>query len=245
RADRFGLADLYQLRGRVGRSTHRAYAYLLLPRELMGVGPARKRIEAIRQYTSLGAGFQIAMRDLEIRGAGNLLGLSQSGHITAVGFHLYCQMLETAVAALRGKPLPGRADVPVTLDFLETRPERVLAGQVLPAFLPVDYVADEKSRMEVFRRLSNAGSTGEVKAVRTLLRDRFGRIPEAAENLLSLHALRVLAAEKKIDSLTVKGDRLIIERGGEPLQIEGRFPRLQATQPKAKFAEIIAAVRTM
>ena len=103
RADQFGLADLYQLRGRVGRAEHKAYAYLLLPREMMTVGAARKRINAIKQYSSLGAGFRIAMRDLEIRGAGSILGTAQSGHIVAVGFDLYCQLLKQAVAQLKGR----------------------------------------------------------------------------------------------------------------------------------------------
>ena len=103
RADRFGLADLYQLRGRVGRAQHKAYAYLMLPRDMMTVGAARKRINAIKQYSSLGAGFKIAMRDLEIRGAGNILGTAQSGHIVAIGFDLYCQLLKQAVAKLKGE----------------------------------------------------------------------------------------------------------------------------------------------
>ena len=109
RADRFGLADLYQLRGRVGRAEHKAYAYLLLPREMMTVGAARKRINAIKQYSSLGAGFRIAMRDLEIRGAGSILGTAQSGHIVAVGFDLYCQLLKQAVAQLKGEKSRPRA----------------------------------------------------------------------------------------------------------------------------------------
>src|SRR2546421_7176723 len=107
RADRFGLADLYQLRGRVGRAEHKAYAYLMLPREMMTVGAARKRINAIKQYSSLGAGFRIAMRDLEIRGAGSILGTAQSGHIMAVGFGLYCQLLKQARRQIKG-PTPRR-----------------------------------------------------------------------------------------------------------------------------------------
>ena len=103
RADRFGLADLYQLRGRVGRAQHKAYAYLLLPRDMMTVGSARRRINAIKQYSGLGAGFKIAMRDLEIRGAGNILGTAQSGHIINIGFDLYCQLLQQAVEKLQGK----------------------------------------------------------------------------------------------------------------------------------------------
>src|SRR5687767_15634061 len=113
RADRFGLADLYQLRGRVGRAQHKAYAYLMLPPGLMTVGEARKRINAIKQYSSLGAGFKIAMRDLEIRGAGNLLGPQQSGHITAVGFDLYCQLLKQSVSSLKGEKVKPRIETQI------------------------------------------------------------------------------------------------------------------------------------
>src|SRR5256885_4653575 len=118
RADRFGLADLYQLRGRVGRAQHKAYAYLMLPRELLGVGEARKRISAIKQYGSLGAGFKIAMRDLEIRGAGNILGTAQSGHIVSIGFDLYCALLRQAVTKLKGGKVQPRLEVVLRLDFL-------------------------------------------------------------------------------------------------------------------------------
>ena len=120
RADRFGLADLYQLRGRVGRGQHKAYAYLMLPRDLMTVGEARKRINAIKQYSSLGAGFKIALRDLEIRGAGNILGIAQSGHLTAVGFDLYCQLLKQAVSKLRGEKVRARIETVLRLDFAAT-----------------------------------------------------------------------------------------------------------------------------
>src|SRR5258708_32300431 len=117
RADRFGLADCYQLRGRVGRAEHKAYAYLLLPRELLTIGAARKRISAIKQYSSLGAGFRIAMRDLEIRGAGSILGTAQSGHIMAVGFGLYCPLLKQAGAQMEGGKARFRLDVCLRLDF--------------------------------------------------------------------------------------------------------------------------------
>src|SRR5439155_20175455 len=119
RADRFGLSDLYQLRGRVGRYKHQAYAYLLLPRHARLLTDVRKRISAMKQYSTLGSGFKIAMRDLEIRGAGNLLGSEQSGHITAVGFELYCQLLKQSVAALKGEKVKPRTEVQVKLDFVE------------------------------------------------------------------------------------------------------------------------------
>src|SRR5207249_2961294 len=122
RADRFGLSDLYQLRGRVGRYKHQAYAYLLLPRHAGLLTDARKRISAIKQYSTLGSGFKIAMRDLEIRGAGNLLGAEQSGHITAVGFELYCQLLKQSVSALKGEKIKPRVEVRVRFDFLALNP---------------------------------------------------------------------------------------------------------------------------
>src|SRR5947209_1771093 len=122
RADRFGLSDLYQLRGRVGRYKHQAYAYLLLPRHAGLLADARKRITALKQYSTLGSGFKIAMRDLEIRGAGNMLGPEQSGQITAVGFDLYCQLLKQSVAALKGEKVKPRVEVQVRFDFLALNP---------------------------------------------------------------------------------------------------------------------------
>src|SRR5947209_12675597 len=123
RADRFGLSDLYQLRGSVGRYKHQAYAYLLLPRHASLLADVRKRLTAIKQYSTLGSGFKIAMRDLEIRGAGNLLGSEQSGHITAVGFELYCQLLKQSVSSLKGEKVKPRVEVQVRLDFLSLSPE--------------------------------------------------------------------------------------------------------------------------
>ena len=157
RADLFGLADLYQLRGRVGRSQTKAYAFLMLPRDLMGA--ARKRVSAIRQYSELGSGFKVAMRDLEIRGAGNLLGTAQSGHIIAVGFDLYCKLLKRAVETLSGGARRGAAPRPdLRIDFLSTeesqwnRSPNELAG----AFLPAAYIPDSRTRIACYRRLAEA-----------------------------------------------------------------------------------------
>src|SRR5213075_1705732 len=133
RADRFGLSDLYQLRGRVGRYKHQAYAYLLLPRHAGLLTDARKRISAIKQYSMLGSGFKIAMRDLEIRGAGNLLGPQQSGHITAVGFDLYCQLLKQSVAQLKGEKVAPRLEVITRIDFLRLHQEGDPSGADVPA----------------------------------------------------------------------------------------------------------------
>src|SRR5216110_557010 len=157
RADQFGLADLYQLRGLVGRAEHKAYAYLLLPREMMTVGAARKRISAIKQYSSLGAGFRIAMRDLEIRGAGSMLGTAQSGHIIAIGFDLYCQLLKQAVAQLKGEKTRARLEVEVRLDFVATNEaEFIQTGPEtrVPAFIPTSFVTDPTLRIQAYRHLA-------------------------------------------------------------------------------------------
>ncbi|MBN8247115.1 MAG: transcription-repair coupling factor, partial [Verrucomicrobia bacterium] len=132
RADRFGLSELYQLRGRVGRYKHQAYCYLMLPRHAQLLTEARKRMSAIKQYSALGSGFKIAMRDLEIRGAGNLLGPQQSGHITAVGFDLYCQLLKQSIASLKGEGVARRAEVRMRLDFLAMNPGEETAAEPAP-----------------------------------------------------------------------------------------------------------------
>ncbi len=192
RADRFGLADLYQLRGRVGRGEHKAYAYLMLPRDLITVGEARKRINAIKQYSSLGAGFKIALRDLEIRGAGNILGLAQSGHLTAVGFDLYCQLLRQAVSKLRGERIRPRLEVTMRLDFVATS-EAEYRGRisspegeslVWPAFLPADFIEEPRLRIQAYRQLAGISRSDELDALQGSWRDRFGRLPAATENLV-------------------------------------------------------------
>src|SRR5947207_1362712 len=147
RADRFGLSDLYQLRGRVGRYKHQAYAYLLLPRHAGLLTDVRKRLSAIKQYSTLGSGFKIAMRDLEIRGAGNLLGAEQGGHITAVGFELYCQLLKQSVSSLKGEKVKPRIEVQVRLDFL--------------ALNPTDEASDKEKHVGR-HRLSNADQNAVV-----------------------------------------------------------------------------------
>jgi transcription-repair coupling factor (superfamily II helicase) len=186
-ADGYGLADLHQLRGRVGRYKHRAYAYLLLDSE-RGVTPtAGRRLKAIEEFTELGAGFKIALRDLEIRGAGNILGTQQSGHIAAVGYELYCQLLENAVRRLRNQPV--RVPLEVTLDLPWT------------AYLPRDYVPGQRLRIEVYRRLARIRRPDRLADFRQELRDRFGPPPEVAEWLLRLAELRMLAARWQVASI--------------------------------------------
>ncbi len=195
RADRFGLADLHQLRGRVGRSRHRAYCYLLLSPKHPVLETAARRLKAIEQYSELGAGFQIAMRDLEIRGAGNILGPEQSGHIELVGYEMYCQLLEQAVRKLKDEPAdPWR---PVSLDL------------GMSASIPTRYVSSERQRMEVYRRLALCRSSADVETLRSDLRDGFGPIPEAVETLLQLAEIRALAQPWGIRSIVLKPPDLV------------------------------------
>jgi transcription-repair coupling factor (superfamily II helicase) len=186
-ADNYGLADLHQLRGRVGRYKHRAYAYLLLDPNRTVTDTAARRLKAIEEFTELGAGFKIALRDLEIRGAGNILGPQQSGHIAAVGYEMYCQMLENAVRQLKNQPL--RTPLDVTLDL------------PWPAFLPRDYVPGQRLRIEVYRRLARVRRLERLEDFRQELRDRFGPWPEPVEWLLRLAELRLLAARWQVATL--------------------------------------------
>src|SRR5438105_13819399 len=186
RADRFGLADLYQLRGRVGRAEHKAYAYLLLPRELIMVGAARKRISAIKQYSSLGAGFRVAMRDLEIRGACSILGTSQSGHIMAVGFDLYCQLLKQAVAQIKGQKARWRLEVDLRLDFVTTNEAEFVRADSksrVSAFLPRTYVGHTTLRIQAYRRLAEVTTQEQLDQLVKEWRERFGIFPGPVENL--------------------------------------------------------------
>ncbi len=243
RADRFGLSDLYQLRGRVGRYKHQAYAYLLLPRHAGLLADARKRIQALRQFSTPGSGFKIALRDLEIRGAGNLLGREQSGHITAVGFALYCQLLEHSIKALKGEPVRTPPAVPVRLDFLEVgaaettapapaAPRRPLAG------LPETYIPEPQHRVEVYRRLAACAAPGDLEALRAELRDRFGPLPRSVELLLEVTGLKLLAAARGVTRLETREDKLLLERGGDFVMVGGRFPRLTRRDPAARLREI-------
>ncbi|HUC38176.1 MAG TPA: transcription-repair coupling factor [Acidimicrobiales bacterium] len=177
RADRLGLGQLHQLRGRVGRAGHRAYAYLLHPRDRVLTEAAYERLRTIGEQTELGSGFKIAMRDLEIRGAGNLLGRDQSGHIAAVGYDLYVQMVAEAVAEMKGEQL--------------RRPVEVVIDVPSDAHLPADYVAREDLRLEAYRRLASVSEEAEVTDVRDEWLDRFGPLPPPAEGLLAVGRLRV------------------------------------------------------
>jgi transcription-repair coupling factor (superfamily II helicase) len=227
RADRFGLSDLYQLRGRVGRYKHQAYAYLLLPRHARLLTDVRKRISAIKQYSTLGSGFKIAMRDLEIRGAGNLLGAEQSGHITAVGFELYCQLLKQSVSSLKGEKVKPRVEVQVRLDFL---------GDA--AALPESYATEPQHRIEIYRKLAQVTDKPALEILQKELRDRFGAMPPAVELLLLFAELKILASEREVTVMEVKEDKLMLTRQGDFITLGGKFPRLTKKDVKGRLKEI-------
>ncbi len=194
-AEIYGLADLHQLRGRVGRYKHRAYCYMLLD-PLKHLSPtAARRLRAIEEFSDLGAGFGIAMRDLEIRGAGNLLGTQQSGHIASVGYELYCQLLEKAVRAIQ--KLPPRLSMDVTID---------LPGE---AFLPLDYVDDMRLKIDLYRRLTRITTEDDLEEFRRELIDRFGLPPEPVERMLALASLRIDAAVWQVESIKLEEGRYL------------------------------------
>lgn len=194
-ADTFGLADLHQLRGRVGRYKHRAYAYIILPIDRPITPEAEKRVKAIEEFAELGAGFKIAMRDLEIRGAGNLLGTEQHGHIAAVGYEMYCRLLELAVRKTRHEPVDEPLDVSIDLN--------------LESFIPNNYIREDALKMDIYRRLNRSATFREVRAIAEEISDRFGNIPHPVKNLLSESELRIIAQQSKIRSM-VRVDGVLI-----------------------------------
>ncbi|HVA73963.1 MAG TPA: transcription-repair coupling factor [Acidimicrobiales bacterium] len=229
RADRLGLGQLHQLRGRVGRAGQRAYAYLLFPPDQVLSEEAYERLRTIGEHTELGSGFKIAMRDLEIRGAGNLLGGDQSGHIAAVGYDLYVQMVQEAVAELKGEeprePAEIKLDLPVT------------------ANLPVDYVAREDLRLEAYRRLATVSSHEEVDDIESEWLDRYGPLPEPAKALMRIGHLRAECARLGVKEVAVVSGGVGLSGGGytarlSPLSLKAsQRVRLSRIAPKAVFKE--------
>jgi transcription-repair coupling factor (superfamily II helicase) len=206
-AERFGLAELYQLRGRVGRSNVRAYAYLLVPPGEALSPTARKRLAALREFSELGAGFRIAALDLELRGAGNLLGRQQHGHIHAVGFDLYCRMMERAVAELKGQPVA---------------PERRTTFHLgLEIRIPPEYIPSEALRLRVYRRIAALASAAERDELQRELEDRFGPVPRPVENLLDSAVLKAVAERLAVAAVERRGDRIAV-RFHEQTPVEPR-----------------------
>jgi transcription-repair coupling factor (superfamily II helicase) len=218
RADTFGLAQLYQIRGRVGRSHRRAYAYLLIPGERIISEEARKRLAVLQQLDDLGAGFRLAAHDMEIRGAGNLLGKQQSGHIAAVGFELFMRMMEEATAELRGDESGPRIE-----------PEVELGAE---AFLPDSYINDVGERLQLYKRLANAGHRSEVEALADELTDRFGPLPPQAASFVAIMALRPALRSLAVESLKASGN-VVFLRFAESTTVEpGMLVELARQAPK-------------
>ncbi|HEY5317659.1 MAG TPA: transcription-repair coupling factor, partial [Solirubrobacteraceae bacterium] len=219
RADAFGLAQMYQIRGRVGRSRERAYAYLLYPSAAALTVEGAQRLSALSDYTELGAGFKIAMRDLELRGAGNLLGDEQSGHVAALGFELYMQMLDEAVAGLEEGDSSEDWE-PVRLDVN------------VDAYVPADYIPYEQAKVDVHRRIAAAREVADLGLLREELEDRFGELPEPLRNLILLQQARIKLGQAGARAVTFRGDRLAVT----PIELDSvRAKKLRAQIPEALY----------
>jgi transcription-repair coupling factor (superfamily II helicase) len=254
-ADKFGLSQLYQLRGRVGRFNRQAYAYLLLNRHLTVSDQARKRLSAIRQINNFGAGFRIALRDLELRGAGNLLGSEQSGHVAGIGFELYCRLLRESVSRLKGEELSLRPSATVRIDFLTAGPptsEDCLesTSTLLGAYFPDSYTCEAKLRIDSYRKLAQFQEVQEVDEYLLELKDRFGEPPEEVIALSDETKIRCLAEEAGFDLVEVRKSELycrLIKRGKDGTKHyyrnAGQIPKLSAKDPLLKLNEIIRFLR--
>jgi transcription-repair coupling factor (superfamily II helicase) len=221
RADRFGLSELYQLRGRVGRSNRRAYAYLLLPPEIELTPIARRRLAALKEFSDLGAGFKIAALDLELRGAGNLLGGEQSGHIDAVGFELYTSMLDQAVRELKGEAAPEEEAIQLNLG--------------LNIRIPADFIAEENQRLRMYKRIAGVENESQLADVRSELQDRYGEPPSAVRNLLEYASLKLLAIRAGVTGIERKREQVSV-RFKENASIDPeRLMRFVASQKGAQF----------
>jgi len=260
-ADRFGLSQLYQLRGRVGRFNRQAHAYLLLHRHTAVIESARKRLSAIRQYNQLGAGYRIAMKDLELRGAGNLIGPEQSGEIAGVGFDLYCQLLRQSIARLKGDKTASHLRAEVRLDFIDRgmgggrkRPEgearfevfrnaAVDQGRIesVAAEIPAEYIPESRIRVDLYRRLGLLSTREEMDLIEKEIPDRFGKIPQPVQVLLAVTRIRIEAEYHQILSVASEGPLLRLKKSGSDgsyVKIGSRFPRLTRKKPLSRLAEI-------
>jgi transcription-repair coupling factor (superfamily II helicase) len=216
-----GLSELYQLRGRVGRSDRRAYAYLLLPAEIELTPIARRRLAALKEFSDLGAGFKIAALDLELRGAGNLLGGEQSGHIEAVGFELYTQMLERAVRELKGEAAPEEAETQLNLG--------------LNIRIPAEYIKEENQRLRMYKRVAGVETESQLSDVRAELEDRYGEPPAAVRNLLEYAALKLLCVRVGATTIERKRDLVSIKFRQNATVDPERLARFVSAQRGAQF----------
>ena len=246
RADRLGLSELYQLRGRVGRSSRRAYAYLMLPPEIELTPIARRRLAALKEFSDLGAGFKIAALDLELRGAGNMLGGEQSGHIEAIGFELYTQMLERAVREMKGEAAPDEAETQLNLG--------------LNIRIPADYVPEENQRLQMYKRVARVETESQLADVAAELHDRYGPPPPAVHNLLDYASLKLLCMRVGVNAIERKRDFIILKFRQDATVDPEQLARFVSAQRGAQFtpdgmlkfalkataaAEVLRALRTV
>jgi transcription-repair coupling factor (superfamily II helicase) len=217
-ADRFGLAELHQLRGRVGRYKHLAYAYMLLPTSRPITPAAARRLKAIEDYSHLGAGFRIALRDLEIRGAGNILGAEQSGHIQLVGYQMYCDLLADAVRKLKNEPVEAEPTAVIDLGFA--------------TYIPKSYIPSDRYRMDIYRKIAVTKTTEDLKQIESELADVYGPVPDDVELLLELAGLRIKASKRGIKSIVASGRDLIFS-----------FTKDLSMQADSSFAKVKGTVR--
>ncbi|MBE6370387.1 MAG: DEAD/DEAH box helicase [Lentisphaerae bacterium] len=244
RADRFGLAELYQLRGRVGRWKRQAYAYLVIPEQCYISADGRKRIAAIRRCSTLGSGMRLALRDLEIRGAGNLLGSEQSGHISTVGFELYCQLLKQEIALLKNNKLrEWLPDVDLNIEFIRYACRG--GNGVLAAGIPPEYINSEHHRLAVYRQLSHLTGEEDIADCRLELSDRFGKLPVEVENLLVLSQIKILAGKARYTSLSVVNNKVLLRRGQScTYRSNGKLPTVNGNASAAvRLQELLRIVR--
>lgn len=237
-AETFGLADLYQLRGRVGRSSRQGRAVFLLPTGGCVDSDARERLAALKRHGGLGSGFNLAVRDLELRGAGNLLGSQQSGHIAAVGFSLYCQLLQRTIAMMKGEKVHDVVDVRLNLDFVDLSPASGDADA--SAALPYDYVEEDAQRMSYLKRFAEATDHRVVTALARELTDRFGPLPPAAKRFVRLADLRVACAAAGIGIVDTRGTRAILYRGNS--REIAKVVDLRGKTPDRKINELASAL---
>jgi transcription-repair coupling factor (superfamily II helicase) len=260
-AQTFGLADLYQLRGRVGRAGRQAYAYLVIPADLSLDGAARHRLKAILDNAALGSGYAIAMKDLEIRGAGNLLGPQQSGHIAAVGFGLYCKLLQRAVQLLKSGGLQRLMVEQTPTAEEETPAPRYDWRKELPAWkpaghgvelhlpfagnIPEDYVESPALRLDLFRRIGQATQVKQLRALEDELRDRFGQLPESVAVMLRTEEVRLHARYRGIDFIEIVEGKVVLRRRGEIVNPTRVFPRIKGLAPLTALDAILAELQRM
>ncbi|HSP35577.1 MAG TPA: TRCF domain-containing protein, partial [Thermoanaerobaculia bacterium] len=221
-AERFGLSQLYQLRGRVGRSDRLAFCYLLVPSDRVLTSDARKRLAAIQEFAELGAGFRIASRDLEIRGAGNILGGEQSGQIAAVGFEMYTKLLEEAIREMKGERIEEEVETSMNLG--------------VDIYIPKDYISDENLRMTFYKKIASAQTNQRLEDIRNELRDRFGAVPPNIDNLLQFVKLKKYAQSLGVVSIVREGSRGVVKMTQNARVDPNKLLQLIGANPQVKFS---------